>query len=255
MIAEHETQLQSLRRERDAAVDRVRELSRGISRIGGLSTPNLRRISVSNLPTTNAADNEVTLLRARVDELLFERERSLKLLRHLAEQRDQAESRLQVVLSSVPPRPETQHPSNLPAPGVKDPTCSDTALPATVGKERAIKEPAHVTESAVMRASSPIEPPSTPNTIDSGSDWDLSSPAKLPLSVKPSIAELRTDPPPTDEEAIPAPQVSETTLPLLRKKGHIAGDGAGSYRISAQELPAEEVVVVRSRPSHPQPKR
>lgn len=207
LIAEHETQVLALRRERDAAIERVRELSRGLSRIGGLSSPNLRRTSSSNLPAASTSDSDVALLRARVDELLFERERSMKLLRQLAEQRDQAESRLHVVLSSAPPGPERsdEPPVNTPAPAIS----SDQ---------------------------------------DDAVDWDLSSPAPHPLSLT-QEEEAESEP-----SSVEPPSVSETTLPLLRRKTTLGGDGAGTYSISARELPSEEVVVLRSRPSNPQAK-
>jgi hypothetical protein len=100
MIQEHEAELASLRRERDAAIDRVRELSRGITRVGTPSTASSYNLSsAKTLHSTSFA--EVSELRARVDDLLHERERSLRLLRQLAEQRDQAESRLQTTLAAI----------------------------------------------------------------------------------------------------------------------------------------------------------
>ncbi|MGE5788157.1 MAG: hypothetical protein ACM3ZE_26415, partial [Myxococcales bacterium] len=94
LIQEHESELAAVRRERDAAMDRVRELSREINRASGISSPGLPR--VSNLPALRgaAASSEVDELRGRVEELLRERERSVRLLRQVAEQRDQAERRL-----------------------------------------------------------------------------------------------------------------------------------------------------------------
>ncbi|HEY5958900.1 MAG TPA: hypothetical protein VIV60_20210, partial [Polyangiaceae bacterium] len=101
LIQDHEQELQSVRRERDAAIDRVRELSRGMTRVGGGSSGNLPRTSISAAANGLAPPDENAELRTHIDELLFERERSLRLLRQLAEQRDQAETRLQTVLSEV----------------------------------------------------------------------------------------------------------------------------------------------------------
>jgi hypothetical protein len=206
LISEHEAQVRALRRERDIAVDRVRELSRGLSRIGGLSTPSLRRISTSNLPAVSPNDNEVSLLRARVDELLFERDRSLKLLRQLAEQRDQAESRLHVVVSSSPP---SMDPSEEPS-------------------DRIARE---------LLEKAPI------------ANWEVASPEEHPAAISPESHP--TVPKSLDAEtgSISVQSSPESTLPLLRKKPGLGSEGAGSYSISARELPTEEVVVVRPRPA------
>lgn len=94
LLQEHESELAAVRRERDAAMDRVRELSRELNRSNGTSSPNLPR--VSNLPAlrVTTAFSEVDELKSRVEELLRERERSVRLLRQVAEQRDEAERRL-----------------------------------------------------------------------------------------------------------------------------------------------------------------
>jgi hypothetical protein len=206
LIAEHEAQVRTLRRERDIAVDRVRELSRGLSRIGGLSTPNLRRISTSNLPAVTPNDNDVSLLRARVDELLFERDRSLKLLRQLAEQRDQAESRLHVVISSSPPAMD----------------------PSDVPSDRLARE---------LLEKAPI------------ANWEVPPPQEHPVAIAneshPTVPKSLN----AKDESISAPSSPESSLPLLRKKPGLGSEGAGSYSISARELPTEEVVVVRPRPA------
>jgi hypothetical protein len=101
LIQEHDLEMASLRRERDAAIDRVRDLSRGITRVGGTSSSNLRRAPTNAAIRPAASSQEVAELRARVEDLVRERERSLKLLRQLAEQRDHAEARLQATVASV----------------------------------------------------------------------------------------------------------------------------------------------------------
>jgi hypothetical protein len=110
LIHDHDLEMASLRRERDAAIDRVRDLSRGITRVGATSSSTLRRAPTNAGIRPAPSLQEVAELRARVEDLLRERERSLKLLRQLAEQRDQAEARLQATMASLgsvgPPTPD-----------------------------------------------------------------------------------------------------------------------------------------------------
>jgi hypothetical protein len=103
LLHEHEVEMAALRRERDAAFERIRDLSRGITRVGTNSIPSMARVSDSNAlnPASSSGSTESTELKARVEELLLERERSLRLLRQLAEQRDRAESRLRAALNGA----------------------------------------------------------------------------------------------------------------------------------------------------------
>ena len=97
LIQEHDQEMVVLRRERDAAIDRIRELSRDLSRASSASSAGIPHLPVRSAPPLQVAAE----LNARIDELLRERERSLRLLRQLAEQRDAAESRLQSLLASI----------------------------------------------------------------------------------------------------------------------------------------------------------
>jgi hypothetical protein len=274
LIAEHEAVVMALRRERDAALARVRELSKGLSRIGGLSTPNLRHVSASNLSVATPNDSEVAVLRARVDELLLERERSLKLLRQLAEQRDQAESRLQALLVSVAPETERPLPSGRPTElgsAVEDrvrdaetrndhghlaPTSPSSPQPVFTPRTEPLDNDSTTdTSSAVIRNAAPL-PESTetsePN-VDSG--WELPVSEELPATSTTEPISTDNDVR-SDEEEPSSPSLrSAVALPLLRRKPAATDESAGTYRISASELPVEEVVLLHDRPSHPRPNR
>jgi hypothetical protein len=101
LIHEHDVEKATLRRERDAAIDRVRELSRGLTRSGSSSTASMPGVSINTAIRSAPPAQDVIELKARIDELLHERDRSLRLLRQLAEQRDLAENRLQAALAST----------------------------------------------------------------------------------------------------------------------------------------------------------
>jgi hypothetical protein len=281
LIAEHDSAALNLRRERDAAIDRIRELSRGLSRIGAVSVPSMRRVSMTNVIATEQPNEDAAQLRARVEELLFERERSHKLLRQLAEQRDQAEVRLQAVLAAVDPlgarggvasnRPLAQqasahavaasvaisemHPNvEPPAPPAQLQTCEPVGAdscdrphdhPFAALNRAGVEQTQALTDSAVVRTATPV-------TDSSESiDWDLSSPEKSP-QLKSPLHPTHPDAPRarrTDADA-PTPAgaaaESERTLPLLRKKTNPAIDRVGTYSIPTTELPVEEVVIMRS---------
>jgi hypothetical protein len=152
LIYDHEQELQAVRRERDAAIDRVRELSRGLNRAASGSSGNWQRASSSGSLQAVTVNAEAAELKSRVDELLFERERSLKLLRQLAEQRDQAETRLQVLLSDIKARATAATPAT-------SKTSSGEGLPALAHRQH----PARPTTGHAIDTSPSAPNPETAN--------------------------------------------------------------------------------------------
>ncbi|MGC4065553.1 MAG: hypothetical protein QM784_13085 [Polyangiaceae bacterium] len=263
LIADHEAEAQALRRERDSAIERVRELSRGMSRVGTVSMPSLRRVSLSNVAATSPTQEEVAQLKARVDELCFERERSLKLLRQLAEQRDDAENRLQQALVRVSP-PETGSTSSRDSRGASlpvAPTCdgvtralggpsiellADSPPSPVSGPSPAIAAAASavLADSAVVRTAHVVSSAAAPSGGDT-LDWDLSTPEKSPGTSALVKAMARDDFGEVQSKGERPAGSSEPSIPLLRKKSLPGLERAGAYSVSASEIPVEEVVLTR----------
>jgi hypothetical protein len=263
LIADHENEAQALRRERDSAIERVRELSRGVSRVGNVSLPSARRVSLSNVPALPPTQEEVAQLRARVEELCFERERSLKLLRQLAEQRDDAESRLQQALarlaqtegaitslrSSANPTPLTPPACDgvaraLGAPSIDllpDPLSFPVSTPSPAIHPG---HPAALADSAVVRTAQAVVLEAK-SSASEGLDWDLSTPEKSPGTSALVKAMARDDFGEAQSSGERTPGSSEPSIPLLRKKSLPGLERAGAYSVSASEIPVEEVVLTR----------
>ena len=274
LIAEHESEVQAQRRERDAAIDRVRELSRGLSRVGSMSSPSIRRVSAANLPAAHSASSDTALLRARIDELLFERERSLRLLRQLAEQRDLAETRLHAVLNGATAenhrsgQPWLPHSQRAPTDRVRGPVAAvesgvtaNCALAASAEAPNADPwidprtesdqklEPPFVEPlgsvatvsalgaySAVIRTAAQSTPINAVPEEASFDEWDLTLPTSPTPSLGPALPALGPD------KTSPAAGRSQ---PVIRRTSNMQLERAGTYSMASEELPAEEVILLR----------
>ena len=273
LIAEHESEVQALRRERDAAIDRVRELSRGLSRVGSMSSPSIRRVSSASLPAAHSASSDTTLLRARIDELLFERERSLRLLRQLAEQRDLAETRLHAVLHGAAAenhstgQPRLPHSQRTPTDRVRGAVTAVeagvTANSALVSAEARNADPwidprtasdqklehpfveplgsvatvsALGVNSAVIRTAAQSTPINAGPEEASFDEWDLTLPTAPTPSLGPALPALGPD------KTSPAAGRSQ---PATRRTSNVQLERAGTYSMASEELPAEEVILLR----------
>jgi hypothetical protein len=241
LIHEQEVELMALRRERDAAIDRIRELSRGITRVGSTSSGSLSRVSVTAASSTPTAQ-EVLELKARVEELLYERERSLRLLRQLAEQRDHAESRLQAAHSPMGPGGTTGAelgPERTPLTGVG---LTHDRLQCRQAPAAHQPEVVHGTAQALSASDSPVRVPTLPSKatssgaemgiLENPNGWDIGESENLPTGEGPGSAGNRRD-------AITDPPAPEVPRAIGRL------DRAGAYSMHADELTTEEVFVSR----------
>lgn len=249
LIAEHDAEVVTLQRERDAAIERVRELSRGISRVGGMSSPSIRRASTARLTAAAPLNSDNAILHARLEELQGERERSLKLLRQLAEQRDKSESRYQALLAEVG---RTAEPSRVSAPAADAASARPPAVGSALGSASATRIPTNGRSNRdSVERSTPIVPTTQPASAtvavvraaaDLDDDWDLEAPRRTTASLHP---ERPTDASTESQDALSADAAH--SVPLLRRKASSPSDMGGAYTLSsADNLPAEEVVLRRS---------
>jgi hypothetical protein len=245
LIHEHDVEKAAIRRERDAAIERIRGLSRGIVRAGSTSATGLQRVSVNAALRSACPPQDVVELRARLDELLNERDRSLRLLRQLAEQRDQAESRLQATLASIGAGGERRSAPNLehrqPAANEQD---------SARRREVASSQPDFVRNHGVV-APSPqnlgLTPtlPSNPHSI--AADFvSLEAPVNCetdPANVgtaTPSAPEFRTDQPGA------TPSDTNPRNPALARLAKQEREHSSAYCMVAGELSNDEVYVSRT---------
>ncbi len=249
LIHEHDAEKTTIRRERDAAIDRIRELSRGITRAGSTSSASMQRVSVNTAIRSAPPAQDVVELKARIDELLYERDRSLRLLRQLAEQRDQAESRLQATLASIGAGSEGRS-----APILER---QQLATSAHDGSRRSAVAPTEPGVTLSHSAAAPLPPgsvrtPTLPNgphsnaaelaSLEDPDNWEIGPPAVVGGAVRSDQA-YRTE---------LTGATKSNSSPHTPSAHHLAKDEnerSGAYSMVAGELASDEVYVSRT-PKH-----
>lgn len=240
LIHEHDIEKATLRRERDAAIDRVRELSRGIVRASSSSSASMPRVSVNSAIRSAPPPQDVVELKARIDELLYERDRSLRLLRQLAEQRDLAESRLQATMAALGSN-GTAGASNAQT------VTGNVERPASVASRSApTPNPQMVTRSAGTATATPT--PGLARTPASPAQPRPESQA-VELAALEDPNNWEVGPPALAANTVPvvpiAPKVDDNRFAGSPEVAKDVRDVSGAYSLVAAELSIEEVHVSR----------